>query len=547
MTTNVIDATQTDPAFQQLSEGVLIHSAALTEDAKALLTPEAVALLATLSREFEPSRQTLLATRLDRQARFDAGEVPQYLDRQSEAVRGDWRVAPLPKDLQKRRVEITGPVNSTKMVINMLSRNSDGFRADCAMLDFEDSMKPSWTNVVDGVHNFLGAAKGDLRHVDPARADRPEKVYQLDADDMALVMVRVRGLHLDESNLLIDGKPVSGGLLDLVLCWFHGAKELIKRGKTPKFYVPKVEHYLEARWWNDIFTKLEAALDLPLSTLRATFLIETLPAAFQIEEILYELRDHAAGLNVGRWDKIFSDIKTLKFHKDRVMADRASIGMNRPWMNNYAKRLIQICHQRGASALGGMAAFTPGRDAELRQKQTEKVAADKQWEFDAGHDGCWVSHPYFIGTAMSAFTVDNQLDVMPEGDKYPDLLPQSGGPRTLEGLRTNARVGIAYLEGWQRDIGCIAWDNLMEDLATLEISRAQTWQWLHHGVSLDCGTPVTTELIGKIFDEELARIYDELGAAANRDSWQQAYATAVELFTAKDFQPFLSMASDLAG
>ncbi len=547
MTTSVIEATATHPAFQQLADGVFIHRDALTESAKALLTPDAVALLAEMARAFEPTRQSLLQARQYRQADYDAGKVPAYGDRNSTAVQGDWRVAPLPADLKKRRVEITGPVNSTKMVINMLSRNSDGHRADCAMLDFEDSMKPSWTNVVDGVHNFLGAARGDLRHVEPARGDRPEKVYQLNADDMALVMVRVRGLHLDESNVVVDGNPVSGGLLDLVLTWFHGAKTLIARNVTPKYYVPKVEHHLEARWWNDLFNRLEAALDLPTSTLRATFLIETLPAAFQIEEILYELREHAAGLNVGRWDKIFSDIKTLKFHPDRVMADRASIGMNRPWMNNYAQRLIQICHQRGAAALGGMAAFTPGRDAALRQKQTEKVAADKQWEADMGHDGCWVSHPYFIGTAMSAFTQDNQLEVIPAGDKYPDLLPQGSGPRTLEGLRTNARVGIAYLEGWRRDIGCIAWDNLMEDLATLEISRAQTWQWLHHKVTLDCGTPVTADLIRRIFDEELARIFDELGPHADRDSWHKAHHSACELFTADSFQPFLSMASDLAG
>ena len=510
-----------------------------------MLTPEAVSLLAELSRELEPERRQLLEARKTRQAAFDAGEVPKYLDRQSEAVQGDWKVAPLPQDLLRRRVEITGPVNSTKMVINMLSRTADGNRADCAMLDFEDSMKPSWTNVVDGVHNVVGAAEGTLRHVEQARPGRPEKAYQLDPNDMALIMVRARGLHLDESNILVDGTPVSGGLLDLALTWLHAAPKLIERNKTPKYYIPKVEHYLEARWWNKAFNLLEAKLKVPVGTLRATFLIETLPAAFQIEEILYELREHAAGLNVGRWDKIFSDIKTLRFHKDRVMADRASIGMNRPWMKHYAMRLIAICHNRGASALGGMAAFTPGRDPETRQAQTDKVEADKRWEYAMGHDGCWVSHPYFIGTAMKAFPRDNQLDVMPAlDDKYPDLLPQGSGPKTLIGLRTNVRVGIAYLEGWKNDIGCIAWDNLMEDLATLEISRAQTWQWLHHEVTLDDGNAVTPEFVGSVFEEELRRIFEELGPDVDRASWTQAMEAARDLFLQDDFQEFLSLASD---
>ena len=517
-----------------LVSGVSIHEHPGSE-----LLPEAlIALLAGLQRELEPERTTLLADRIKRQAEFDAGALPTYLDRNSPMVTGEWRVAPIPADLRRRRVEITGPVNSAKMVINMLSRNSAGDRADCAMLDFEDSMKPSWGNVLDGIRNVIGAVNGDLCHHEPARGNRPAKTYALDPDDMAVVMVRVRGLHLEEENLLVDGLPIAAGLFDLVTTAWHTARTQIAKGKTPKYYVPKTEHHLEARWWNRLFTSLEQRLDLEIGSLRATFLIETLPAAFQIEEILYELRDHAAGLNVGRWDKIFSDIKTLRAHEDRIMADRGTIGLNRDWMSNYARRLIHICHRRGAFALGGMAAFTPGRDEELRRVQTEKVAADKHLEASWGHDGCWVSHPYFIGIAMKAFTRDNQLDVIPDPqDKYPDLLPRSEGPKTLKGLRTNIRVGIAYVHGWIHDIGCVAWDNLMEDLATLEISRAQIWQWLHHGVVLDEGLKVTTALVGQIFSEELARIEEETGGG---EIWKLSAELARELFLQRTFPEFLS-------
>jgi malate synthase len=430
------------------------------------------------------------------------------------------------------------------MVINMLSRNSEGYRADCAMLDFEDSMKPSWANVIDGIHNVIGACRGDLSYTDP----KSGKEYAIDANDEGTVMVRVRGLHLEESNILVDGEPVAGGILDLASSFYHTAQVLLDRGRTPKYYVPKVEHHLEARWWNTLFSKLETRLKFPIPTLRATFLIETLPGAFQIEEILYELREHAAGLNVGRWDKIFSDIKTLRYHEDRVMADRSWINMERPWMRNYAQRLIHVCHSHGAFALGGMAAHTPGRDAEKREQQASKVLADKRWEFDQGHDGCWVSHPYFIGWAMRAFPRENQLDVMPDIEtKFLDLLPTNEGPKTLDGLRTNVRVGIAYMAGWNQDIGCIAWDDLMEDLATLEISRASIWQWLHHSVTLDDGTQVDKALVSRLFEEELERIFEELGDSIDRDFWTRAKTEAFELFTQETFQEFLSFKSDLVG
>jgi malate synthase len=506
-------------------------------------------VIAEAVRALAQPRQQLLGSRRERQAAWDAGALPGPLAAgELPQARGSWNVAALPLDLLRRRVEITGPVNDAKMVINMLSRGADGTRADAAMLDFEDSMKPSWDNVVAGIANVRGAARGDLEHLQ--RGPGGTKHYRLDPDDRPLVMVRVRGLHLDESNLLVDGQPVPAGLFDLAASAYHAAATLVSQGRTPMIYVPKVEHHLEARWWESAFTLVEQGLGLRAGTLRATLLIETLPAAFQMEEILWELRRRIAALNVGRWDKIFSDIKCLAEHADRVLADRATIGLNRPWMRHYAERLVEICHRHGALAIGGMAAFTPGRSAERRAEQTAKVVADKRFEAELGHDGCWVSHPYFIGPALSAFGQDNQLDVRRPGADQLPLLPEGGGPRTLAGLRTNARVGIAYVEGWLRDSGCIAWDDLMEDLATLEISRAQTWQWLRHGVRLDDGPEVSHELVARVFDEELEKIATELRSddlEVDLRPWQRAKAAAEQIFTAPRLVPFLSRVSDPAG
>lgn len=531
-------------AAEELATGVHLARGACTDAAHAVLTTEVAALLRDLHRQFEGRRRELLAARRGRQARYDAGGLPGYEPSASHAVQGDWQVAPIPADLRLRRVEITGPVNSAKMVINMLSRGADGERADTAMLDFEDSMKPSWANVIEGVHNVIGAVDGTLQ------ATSAGKTYRLDPEDMAVIMVRTRGLHLDENNVLIDGEPISAGLFDLTLTFFHTAWNLLNSGRTPTFYIPKTEHYLEARWWNELFGEVQRAVGLPPGTLRATFLIETLPAAFQMEEILYEIRDHAAGLNVGRWDKIFSDIKVLRHHPDRILADRATINLQKPWMANYAQRLIKICHERGAYAIGGMAAFTPGKTDELRAEQTAKVATDKMHEFALGHDGCWVSHPYFIGPARRQFKSSHQTErKLPGFDRYPDLLPRGEGPRTLAGLRTNVRVGIAYQQGWNNDLGCVSWDNLMEDLATLEISRAQTWQWLRHGVTLDNGQPVTRELVQEIFHEELVRILGELPAETRPqalDSWARAAAEAEETFLQPELTEFFRSGSDVA-
>ena len=492
-------------------------------------------ILSHLVKELAPARDILLMRRVERQKHWDAGELPDFPDRTSEAVTSEWTVDPIPHELRKRRVEITGPVNSAKMVINMLSRNEKGMRADMAMLDFEDSMKPSFYNVLSGYLNVIGAVEGTLT------ATAGEKTYKLNPEDMAYVMVRVRGLHLTENNLLYEGEPVPAGLLDLAVCFFHTACLYLDRNLTPKYYIPKCEHYLEARWWNDLFVSLQTRLSIPTGTLKATFLIETLPATFQVEEILFEFKEHAAGLNVGRWDKIFSDIKVLGKHPDRILGDRSSITMGKSWMENYAKRVIKICHERGAFAMGGMSAFTPGKTPELREEQAAKVRADKQREASWGHDGCWVSHPYFIDIAMEAFQRENQLDMtLPDFDKYSDVLPRGEGPYTLNGLRTNIRVGIAYMEGWLRDVGCVSFENLMEDLATLEISRAQVWQWIHHKISLDSGELVSAEFVNKLFDEELHSMMSEYPDI----DWKEGSMAARKLFLKTELQAFLTTESD---
>jgi len=544
-------------SWTDLAPGVEINKAAWTPQAKQVLTPDALSIVAKVHRALEPRRQELLAARRERQAAYDAGELPGFLpaDEHPDA-HGDWQVAPLPADLLRRRVEITGPVNNPKMVINMLSRTADGARADAAMLDFEDSMKPAWGNVMQGVQNVAEAAAGTLTF-SKTTADGDTKHYALDPDDMPLLMVRIRGLHLNETNLRVDGTPISGAVLDFVLSMVHTAQTLMDQGKTPKYYVPKVEHYLEARWFNELFLEAQKALSIPEGTVKATFLIETLPAAFQMEEILYEYREHAAGLNGGRWDKIFSDIKVLMEHAEYIMADRGSIGMNRYWMRNYAELLIKICHRHGAFGMGGMAAFTPGNTPELREEQTRKVVEDKEFEASIGHDGCWVSHPYFIDPAMAPFTAKNQLDVIPDIDDQPDLLPDSSGEKTMAGLRKNVRVGIGYMKGWNEDIGCVAWDHLMEDLATLEISRAQTWQWLYHNITLDDGRTVTRELVRQVFTDELETIEAEVHDVMDgqRDDaieeqlrrFRNAAEDASAIFTEATFRPFLTLHSEPAG
>ena len=498
-------------------------------------------LLLELHTAFEPERQRLLSKRRDRQDRYDAGEVPQFTS-QHPAHQSEWRVAPIPADLMDRRVEITGPISNRKMVLNMLSPNQDGVRACTAMLDFEDSMAPTWKNVVSGIENIIGVANLSLT-ISQNQPDGSIKTYRLDPKNMAHPMVRVRGLHMNEKNVLINDVPMAAGMFDLATTAFHTAKIFLASGKTPKFYVPKCEHFEEARWWNLVFRGIEKKLSLADGALKATFLIETLPAAFQMKEILFELRERVCGLNGGRWDKIFSDIKTLKMHSDRVLANRSVIDMSQPWMDQYAKLLIRTCHQHGAFAMGGMSAFTPGQEPEVRQQQTAKVIADKKRESEIGHDGCWVSHPYFITLAKAQFTKGNQLDVLPKDlPERPDLLPKSTGPKTLDGLKQNLRVGIAYQHGWDQGIGCVAFENLMEDLATLEISRAQVWQWLHHRVILDDGTAVTSDLVKSLFQTECDQILKNLNVTQpdEKQKYIEAKNKIEKVFLRKELDPFFT-------
>jgi malate synthase len=538
-------------SYHSLNDSVQISSGALSDRSIKLLDLGFLDLLTNLHRKMEIRRNQLLAIRRRRQESYDQGAIPRTEILNEKSTLLDWKVAPIPSDLLLRRVEITGPVNDTKMVINMLSRNSEGQRADMAMLDFEDSMKPSWKNIIDGVYNVIGASLGELHY----QKDDQSKIYKIDPKDMAGLMVRVRGLHLQEVNIKIDGQYVSAGLFDLALCFYHSAANLIKAHKTPKYYVPKIEYPMEAWWWNDLFCQLQTELGHPIGTLRATFLIETLPAAFNMEEILYELRDHIVGMNVGRWDKIFSDIKTLKNHPSRISPDRSEITMKKFWMENYAKKLVNVCHRRGAFAIGGMSAFTPGKDAEVRALQTKKVIEDKSNEFKLGHDGCWVSHPYFIGPAMQCFPKSNQLDFVDDNfPAHPQLIMEGSGPRTLAGLKTNIQVAIAYLIGLSKGLGCVAHNNMMEDLATLEISRAQVWHWNHYNITLDEGDIVNDTLIKELFQKEQEPFLIEIlnnQALSDKEKMSEihilnkAVLDGMILFTATTLEPFLTTTSPL--
>lgn len=499
--------------------------------ARDLFPQELLDLILTLHQQFEPRRQTLLERRQQQ-----LGKIPSFLPLDSEARTGNWNVHPLPSDLLTRRVEITGPVNHPKMILNMLSRHEDGARADTAMLDFEDSLCPTPENIIDG-HYYLGQAL-QLK----LAVKTEQKEYRLNPKDMAHVMARVRGLHLNESMIQIGGRPISAGLFDTALILFHQRTHWQQLGQTPKLYVPKCESAQEALWWNDLFVAIEKHTttyqeDRP--SFRVTFLIETLPATFEIEEILFATKRYISALNVGRWDKIFSDIKVLGHLPERVFSDRSKITMTVPWMENYAKRVIRLCHRRGALAIGGMAAFTPGKEPALREQQLQKVKSDKEREYHLGHDGCWVSHPYFIAAAMSAFPVNNQLNrqleapinELPSSLLLPEHHPVEISP---EGLATNVRVAIAYTESWLRGVGCLAFDNLMEDLATLEISRAQVWQWLTHGF-------ITQTQLKQCFEHEEQKITLEYGPE-RANAVKAASKLALEIFTLKKLYPFFNEA-----
>jgi malate synthase len=518
-------------------EGVEITAEVPPEGAE-ILTNEAVALVAKLHREFEPRRQELLAARVARAGALDAGAEPDFLP-ETASIREDttWRVAPAPADLQDRRVEITGPVDR-KMIINALNSGAKVF-----MADFEDSNTPTWDNTLQGQINLRDAVDGTIGFTSP-----DGKEYAL-GESLATLLVRPRGWHLNEKHVLIDGTPVSAGIFDLALYAFHNATTLLGKGSGPYFYLPKLESHLEARLWNDIFLVIQEEIGIPRGSIRATVLIETILAAFEMDEILYELREHSAGLNCGRWDYIFSVIKKFRTRPDFVLADRALVTMTTHFMRSYSLLAIKTCHARDAHAIGGMAAQIPIKnDPVANEEALAKVRADKEREANDGHDGTWVAHPGLVPIAMEAFdavmTGPNQIDRKREDVTITakDLLtfvPE--GPITEAGLRTNISVGIQYLGAWLNGIGCVPINNLMEDAATAEISRSQVWQWIHsaNGV-LEDGRTVDAELFRTMLAEELEKIHGRYPAEL-APYFDRAAALFDDISTSDDFVDFLTL------
>jgi malate synthase len=501
---------------------------------EAILSLPALELVAKLHRAFEPRRQQLLAARVERSKRLDAGERPDFLAETKAIREGDWKVAPVPPALQCRRVEITGPVEA-KMVINAFNSGADSY-----MTDFEDSNSPLWTNQIQGQINLGQAIRRTLT------LETNGKTYRLN-DKIATLQVRPRGWHLDEKHVLVDGQRVSGGIFDFALFMFHNAKEQIARGAGPFFYLPKMESHLEARLWNDVFVMTQNELGLPQGTIKATVLIETILAAFEMEEILYELREHSAGLNAGRWDYIFSCIKKFKLDHEFCLADRAKVTMTAPFMRSYALLLLKTCHKRGAPAIGGMSALIPIKNDPARNEVAMAgIIADKRRDATDGYDGGWVAHPGLVEASMKEFVEvlgdrPNQFDKQkPEVNVVAaDLLNfQPEAPITEAGLRMNINVGIHYLGAWLAGNGCVPIHNLMEDAATAEISRSQVWQWIRtpKGV-LDDGRRVTADMVRSFVPEELAKIK----AGGFEGKFDRAAEIFTQMSTQDAFEEFLTL------
>ncbi|MCC6644379.1 MAG: malate synthase A [Polyangiaceae bacterium] len=519
-----------------LPDGVVLTSPISPQQAE-ILTSAALSFVAELAREFQPRIDDLLARRRERQARLDAGEERlRFLDETAHVRAGDWKIAPVPEVLLDRRVEITGPPDR-KMIINALNSGASVF-----MADFEDSNAPTWANQLDGQINLRDAVRGTISF------EGGGKAYAL-GERTATLFVRPRGFHLVERHMRVDGREVPGCLFDFGLFAFHNATAQLERGAGPFFYLPKMESHREAAVWDDVFCRTEARLGLPHGTIKATVLIETLPAAFEMDEILHALRDHSAGLNCGRWDYIFSFIKRRAADRAALLPDRAEVTMDKGFLRAYSLLLIKTCHRRGAHAMGGMAAQIPIKgDAAANDAALAKVRADKLREATDGHDGTWVAHPGLVPVAKAVFDErmpgKNQLGVSRDDVSVSedDLLRVPDGRRTEAGLRHNVRVGVQYLEAWLRGSGCVPLYDLMEDAATAEISRAQAWQWLSFGVTLDGGREVTRAWFEGVVREELSKLREELGAA-RFDAGRFADATRlfVEMSTAARFEDFLTL------
>jgi malate synthase len=502
-----------------------------------ILSPAAIEFLAELHHKFNDRRVALLERRAVRQQEIDEGALPDFLPETAHIRESAWTVAPIPADLMDRRTEITGPTDR-KMVINALNSGASMF-----MTDFEDANSPTPSNMIEGQRNLMQAIRRTIAFTGPEG-----KQYQLN-EKTAVLLVRPRGWHLVEKHFQVDGEPISGGLFDFGLYFFHNAAELIRRGTGPYFYLPKLESHLEARLWNDVFEFSQERLGIPQGTIRATVLIETILAAFEMHEILYELRNHSAGLNCGRWDYIFSFIKKMRNKPDFMLPDRAQVTMTVHFLASYVDLLIQTCHERGIHAMGGMAAQIPIKnDPEANDRALEKVRQDKLREVKAGHDGTWVAHPGLVGVAKAVFD-----EYMPQPNQIArkreevhvtqaDLLAVPKGTITEGGLRMNVDVGIQYLEAWLRGNGAVPIYNLMEDAATAEISRAQVWQWAKHGAKLEDGRPVTPELVKTTIAEELAKMRERVGAERfAKGKFETAAQIFEKMMLSGEFNEFLTL------
>lgn len=510
----------------------------LSEAFEQILTPDTLEFLVALHERFNTTRKDLLQQRAVRQKALDEGQLPDFLEGTKHIRESEWTVAPIPKDLQDRRVEITGPVDR-KMIINALNSGAKIF-----MADLEDSNTPSWQNCIEGQINLCDAVNGTISFVNPENG----KQYRLN-DQIATLLVRPRGWHLEEKHLVFEEQPMSGSLVDFGLYFFHNAKTLLDKGSGPYFYLPKIENHLEARLWNDVFVFAQDYLSIPQGSIKATVLIETILATFELNEILYELKDHSAGLNCGRWDYIFSYIKKLSRHPAFILPDRSKVTMNTPLMSNYSQLVIQTCHRRGVHAMGGMAAFIPIKnDVVANERAIEKVRQDKLTEVKNGHDGTWVAHPGLVQVAMDIFdtymSTPNQISNkrLDFTTTAAELIEPVVGTITEEGLALNIRVGILYLESWLRGIGAAAIYNLMEDAATAEISRAQVWQWIHHQAKLEDGRTITYELYKAMLPAEIQKIKDYVGTTNYENGrFEEAIALFDQLIKTKEFSEFLTI------
>ena len=501
-----------------------------------VLTPGALAFVAGLHDAFRLRRQELLKRRGEFRLAVRAGRTPEFLAETSSVRTEEWTVPPPPKDLRDRRVEITGPVDR-KMVINALNSGASVY-----MADFEDAHSPTWSATIAGQANLMDAVRRRIEFRSPEGRE-----YRLEPRT-ATLMVRPRGWHLTERHATVDGEPVSASLFDFGLFFHHNARELVRRGTGPYFYLPKMEHYLEARLWNDVLRAAEEAEGIPFGTVRVTALIETLPAAFQMDEILYELREHSVGLNCGRWDYLFSFIKQYRDDPSFCFPDRAALSMSTPFLTAYSRLLVQTCHRRGAHAMGGMAAQIPIKDdPAANERAMAFVRADKDREVRAGHDGTWVAHPALVPLARAVFDAQmkgpNQIDSLPSGPSVQpeELLRFPDGPVTEEGVRRNARVSLRYLEAWFRGIGCVPIDHLMEDAATVEISRCQLWQWIFHRAVCDTGVRVDVELFRKALTREVQTLRSERPDPKSAATIRKAEALLDRVVTSPVLEEFITV------